>query len=79
MAGKGRPAQFPPGHVSYAKISAWQRQVREGLICWFCTDEAVATLVEPSLETVHEDGAYVERMVNRPVCGPGRCLHGYGP
>lgn len=81
MAGRhpGNPAKMPADHVSHAAIREWERQCEAGMICWFCTDPAVATLVEPSLEVVHRDGRWVQAMVHRPVCGTVSCRYGFGP
>lgn len=69
----GNPAKMPAGHVQAATIRDFERKCAAGLICWYCTSDAVATLVQPSLESVYRDGVWNREMVHVPVCGPGWC------
>lgn len=75
----GNPARMAEDFVSAAQIRNWERQAQLGMICWFCTAEAVATLIQVSMEPIYRNGAWTREMIRRPVCGPGYCSYGYGP
>lgn len=69
----GNPAKMP--EPTQAAIRAWERKAQAGLVCWFCTDDAVATLVVPSLQPVYRDGHWSQQLVHTPVCDPDGCTY----
>lgn len=73
----GNPAKIPAWHAYQAEVWEWKRQCEAGMICGFCTDPAIATLVKPSMEPVFHDGQWTRELVHMPVCGPGYCNYGY--
>ena len=78
----GNPAKMtesnlPRRNVDQGAVREFEEQCRQGLICGYCTDQAVATKVATELYPVFQGGVWSRKRVHMPVCGPGFCENGY--